>query len=61
MSYIKPTSTYKMSKPLKTMLALGKFRSKEDRNAWKKIMIQAELTAQIKVKEKKKGEPDLGE
>ncbi len=61
MSYIKPTSTYKMSKPLKTMLALGSFKSKEERSLWKKAMIQAELTAQIKVKEKKKGEPDLGE
>ena len=40
---MKPTSSYKMSKPTKTMLALGKFRDEHDRNAWKRAMIGAEL------------------
>ena len=55
MSYIKPTSSYKMSGALKTSLALGRFKSKEQKNAWKKAMIQAELAAQVKpAREKRK-------
>ena len=61
MSYIKPTATYKMSKPLKTSLALGQFRSSNQKAAWKRAMIQAELASQMRVREKKKGEPDLGD
>jgi hypothetical protein len=61
MTYIKPTATYKMSKPLKTSLALSRFSSDEQRANWKRAMIQAELFAQLKVREKKKSEPDLGE
>lgn len=49
---LKPTSTYKMSKPTKTMLALGKFRSTEDRHAWRTAMIGAELAAKVVVKSK---------
>lgn len=41
----KPDKNYKMSKPLKRRLALAKFTSKEQRNAWKKAMIGAELNA----------------
>ena len=61
MSHIKPTATYKMSKPLKTSLALGHFRSKDQKAAWKRAMIQAELASQMRVREKKKGESDLGD
>ena len=39
----KPTSTYVMSKTLKRMLALGRFKNTEDRNQYKRMMIQAEL------------------
>lgn len=49
----KPTATYKMSKPLKTMLAMGKFRDDADRHAWKNAMIGAELEANKKVKTEK--------
>ena len=45
--YIKPSKTYKMSKPLKTSLALGKFKNAEQKGAWKRAMIQAELAAAI--------------
>lgn len=38
-------SNYKMSKAVKTGLALHNFRSAEERNAWKRAMIQAELAA----------------
>jgi hypothetical protein len=60
MSYIKPTATYKMSKSLKTSLALGKFSSKDQKDAWKSAMIQAELGSQIKVRDKRKSESDTG-
>jgi hypothetical protein len=44
---LKPTANYKMSKSLKTSLALGKFRNEHDRGAWKRAMIGAELAAQF--------------
>lgn len=36
---------YRMTKQTKIMLALSKFKSAEDRNTFKKLMIQAELIA----------------
>jgi hypothetical protein len=56
---LKPTSTYKMSKPLKTSLALSKLQDPHKKGQWKRAMIDAELSAQVKHKEKKKGQPDL--
>jgi hypothetical protein len=47
---LKPTSTYKMSKPTKTGLALSKFKTLEQRHQWKHAMIDAELCAKIVVK-----------
>ncbi len=47
---ITPTKNYKMSKRLKTTLALGKFRNAADRNAWKRAMIGAELAAAVVIK-----------
>ena len=44
---LKPTSTYKMSSSLKTSLALSKFKSKEQRDQWKRAMIDAELCSKI--------------
>lgn len=49
---MKPDSNYKMSSQLKTRLALGKFKDKEQKNAWKRAMIQAELEASKKVSSK---------
>ena len=51
---MKPTSNYKMSKPLKTSLALSKFKSLEQRHQWKRAMIDAELCSKIVVKHEKK-------
>ena len=45
----KPTANYRMSKPTKTMLALGKFRDAHDRGQWKRAMIDAELEANKKI------------
>jgi hypothetical protein len=39
----KPTSTYVMSKTVKRMLALMPFKSQDERNTFKRQMIQAEL------------------
>lgn len=43
---MKPTAAYKMSKPLKTSLALSHFKTSEQRHAWKRAMIGAELAAE---------------
>ena len=48
-----------MSKALKTSLALNKFKDEHHKGAWKRAMIDAELSAAIKHKEKKRGQPDL--
>ena len=40
-----PGKNYRMSKPLKRMLALGFFKTKEERNSWKKMCISAEVYA----------------
>jgi hypothetical protein len=41
--YIKPTSTFVLSRATKTMLACMPFRNQEERNTFKRQMIQAEL------------------
>jgi hypothetical protein len=58
---LKPTANYKMSKQLKTSLALGKFKDTHDRNAWKRSMIQAELTAALQPKREKTRRENKGE
>jgi len=42
---VKPTSTYKMSKPLKARLALAKFKDAHQKGAWKRAMMMAEIHA----------------
>lgn len=44
---LKPNSTFKLSKETKRSLALTKWTSKEQRDAWKRSMIQAELASKI--------------
>jgi hypothetical protein len=46
----KPTANYKMSKPLKTSLALGKFTDQHLKAQWKRAMIDAEIEAAKKPK-----------
>jgi hypothetical protein len=50
---LKPTSNYKMSKTTKASLALGRFSSQQQRNEWKRSMIQAELSSAIQPKREK--------
>jgi hypothetical protein len=44
---MKATSTYKMSKQVKRSLALGQWKDKDQRDAWRRMMIQAELAAAV--------------
>ena len=57
---MKPGPTFKMASSTKTMLALGKFSSKEHRGFCKRMMIDAQLTAaeQSKKKLRVDGKPD---
>jgi hypothetical protein len=47
---MKADKNYRMSKTLKRSLALSTFKSKEQRDAWKRAMIGAEVVAMAKVK-----------
>jgi hypothetical protein len=51
---LKPTSNYRMSKLLKTSLALSRFQDAHLKGAWKRAMIDAELSSKIVVKPEKK-------
>ena len=51
---LKPTANYKMTKQTKRTLALSRFESEEQRNAWKRSMIQAELYGALAPKKEKK-------
>ncbi len=46
----KPTANYKMSKALKTSLALGTFKDAHQKAQWKRAMIDAEIEATKKPK-----------
>ncbi len=51
---LKSGPNYKMSKPLKTSLALSSFQDPHQKGQWKRAMIQAELAAAIQPKREKK-------
>jgi len=42
---MKPTANFKMSSTTKNMLSAGRFRNKEDRDGFRRAMVQAELKA----------------
>jgi hypothetical protein len=44
---MKPSATFKLSKETKRSLALSKWKDKDQRDAWKRSMIQAELHAAV--------------
>jgi hypothetical protein len=60
MAVLKPTKTYKMSKTLKASLALSSFQDPHLKGAWKRAMIDAELSAAIQPKRESKGRPQGG-
>ncbi len=47
---MKPGPNYRMSKPLKTSLALARFQDPHLKGAWKRAMIDAELCAAVQPK-----------
>jgi hypothetical protein len=55
---MKPTASFKMHKPYKTMIALMK-GTKDQRDGWKRAMIDAQLTAEhAKLQSKKRSKDD---
>jgi hypothetical protein len=44
---MKPSATFKLSKETKRSLALSKWKDKDQRDSWKRSMIQAELHAAV--------------
>jgi hypothetical protein len=44
---MKPTSTFKLGKQTKTLMALLKFKDQHDRNSFKRSMIDAQLSAAV--------------
>jgi hypothetical protein len=44
---MKASSTFKLSKQAKRSLALGIWKNKEQRDAWKRMVIQAELAEAV--------------
>lgn len=47
-----PNSSFRMSKQTKRTLALGRFHSEQQRNDWKRAMIQAQLHAAVQPRNK---------
>jgi len=58
---MKAGPNYRMTKQTKRSLALGEFRNADDRNAWKRAMIGAELAALIQPKREKGRKSDRSE
>ena len=58
---LKPTASYKMTKQTKRTLSLSNFTSQDQRNAWKRSMIQAELAALIQPKRERGRREDKAE
>ena len=50
---MKPGPNYKMSSATKASLALTKFKDAHQRGAWKRAMIDAELTAAVQPRREK--------
>jgi hypothetical protein len=44
---MKANSTFKLSKQAKRSLALGRWKDKDQQDAWRRSMIQAELAAAV--------------
>jgi hypothetical protein len=44
---MKANSTFKLSKQAKRSLALGQWKDKDQQDAWRRSMIQAELSAAV--------------
>jgi hypothetical protein len=58
---MKTTSTFKLSKTVKTMLATGRFRSQEDRSGFKRAMIDAQISGEMQSRNSQKRSKDSGQ
>lgn len=52
---MKPSKDFKMKSSTKVTLALGKFRNEQDRAAWKRAMIGAQLAEEKAVRDYLRG------
>jgi hypothetical protein len=50
---MKATANYRMSKATKTSLALAKFKDAHQKGAWKRAMIDAELSSAVQPRREK--------
>jgi hypothetical protein len=53
---MKPNSAFKLSKESKRSLALGQWKNKDQRDSWRRCMIQAELAAAVPARAPKRRE-----
>lgn len=58
---MKADKNFRLAKTTKTMMALLPFRNQEDRNGFKRGMIQAQLAAEAAAKMSLKGKKDNSE
>jgi hypothetical protein len=54
---LKPNKTFRLSKTVKRMIALMKGSTAEQRNQYKRMMIDAELCAAVQPKREKSSKP----
>ena len=57
----KTTSTFKLSKRTKTLLSLSGFKNEDQRNAFRRMMIDAQVASSIVVKSSKDRNNNRGE
>jgi hypothetical protein len=57
---MKATSTFKLSKQAKRSLALGQWKDKDQRDAWRRMMVQAELAAAVPSRAPKQKDSNRG-
>lgn len=57
----KTTATFRLSKRNKTLIALGRFKSEDQRSAFKNMMIDAQVASSVLVKSAKDRNTNKGE
>lgn len=54
---MKATKDFRMKSTTKTLLALGKFKSEEDRASFRRAMVQAQLAEEKASRDNQRGKP----
>jgi hypothetical protein len=54
---MKATKDFRMKSTTKTLLALGKFKTKEDQASFRRAMIQAQLSEEKASRDNQRGKP----